>query len=259
MAIQEALEEENTKDTPSFGTEDLEEIHRSGTEAGLLGIYNFPGAVYATDGSNDKGIMGAGYFKFDEHRVGCCQLGRGEEVNSSNRAELGALCLALEDAKRKQDRKPIILLSDSACFLSSSQKWVGEGKSPSMHGNPDADIMRDIVQLLRERIEKGLLTIFIKIKAHQGDPLNELADRLADEGRQSENIRWSLPTNRPIFYRTDNGIMHHSPMNPMVKKKNRPPGITATTQDPANISQSSAHIHVFKTMVQHILIVNTGY
>jgi len=33
MAIQEALEEESTKDTPSFGTEDLEEIHRSGTEA----------------------------------------------------------------------------------------------------------------------------------------------------------------------------------------------------------------------------------
>jgi len=38
MAIQEALEGESKKDTPSFGTEDLEEIHRSGTEAGLLGI-----------------------------------------------------------------------------------------------------------------------------------------------------------------------------------------------------------------------------
>jgi len=46
-----------------------------------------------------------------------------------------------------------------------------------MYCNPDADIMRDIFQLLRERIEQGLLTIFIKIKAHQGDPLNELADR----------------------------------------------------------------------------------
>jgi len=218
MAIQEALEEENTKYTPSFGTEDLEEIHRSGTEAGLLGIYNFSGAVYATDGSNDRGAMGAGYFKLDEHRGGCCQLGRGEEGNSSNRAELGAACLALEDAKRTQDRKPIILLSDSACFLSSSQKWIREGKSLSMHGNPDADIMRDIVQLLHERIEQGLLTIFIKIKAHRGDPLNELADRWADEGRQSENIRWSLPTNRPIFYWTDNGIRHRSRMNPMVKK-----------------------------------------
>jgi len=43
MAIQEALEEESTKDTPSFGKQDLDEIHRSGTEEGLLGIYNFPG------------------------------------------------------------------------------------------------------------------------------------------------------------------------------------------------------------------------
>jgi len=79
--------------------------------------------------------------------------------------------------------------------------------------------MRDIVQLLRERIKQGLLTILIKIKAHRGDPLNELADRWADEGRQSENIRWSLPTNRPIFSWTDNGITHRSPMNPTVKKR----------------------------------------
>ena len=88
-----------------------------------------------------------------------------------------------------------------------------------MHGNPDADIMRDIIQLLRERIEQGLLTIFIKIEAHRGDPLNEQADRWADAGRQSENIRWSLPSNRPIFYWTDNGATHRSPMNPTVKKR----------------------------------------
>jgi len=163
--------------------------------------------------------MGAGYFKLDENRGGCCQLGRGEEGNSSNRAELGVACLELDTTKRKQDRKPIILLSDSACYLSSSQKWIGEGKFPSMHGNPDADIIRDIVQLLRERIEQGLLTIFIKIKAHRGDPLNELADRWADEGKQSENIRWSFPTNRPIFHWTDNDTTHHSPMKPTVKKK----------------------------------------
>jgi len=193
------------------------EIHRSGTEAGLLGIYNFSGAVYATDGSNDKGVMGAGYYRLDENRRGCFRLGRGEEGNSSNRAELGAACLALEDAKRKQDRKPIILLSDSACFLSTSQKWIGESKSPSMWENPDVDIMRDIIQLLRER--QGLLTIFIKIKAHRGDHLHELADRWADKGRQSENIRWSLPTNRPIFSWTDNGTTHRSPLNPTVKKR----------------------------------------
>ena len=88
-----------------------------------------------------------------------------------------------------------------------------------MYGNADADIMRDIVQLLRERNEQGLITIFIKIKAHRGDPLNGLAERWADEGRQSQNIRWFLPTNKPIFYRTDNDITHHSPMNSTVKKR----------------------------------------
>ena len=100
-AIYEDLEADNTKDTPSFGSEDLEDIYRAGTEAGLLGIYNFPGAVYATDGSNDKGVMGAGFCRLDENRGGCCQMGRGKEGNSPNRAELGAECLALEDAKKE--------------------------------------------------------------------------------------------------------------------------------------------------------------
>jgi len=73
----------------------------------------------------------------------------------------------LEDDKEKEDRKPIILLSDSAFFLFSSQEWIGGEKSPSMCGNPDADIMRYIVQLLREHIEQGLRTVFIKMKAHR--------------------------------------------------------------------------------------------
>jgi len=64
ITIQEALEAEK-KDTPSFGMEDLEKIHRLGTEAGLLGIYSFPEAVCATDGSNNKGSMGAGFYRLD--------------------------------------------------------------------------------------------------------------------------------------------------------------------------------------------------
>jgi len=79
-----------------------------------------------------KGVMGADFYRLDENRGGCCQLARREEGNSLNRAELGAACLALEDAKQIQDRKPIIFLSDSACFLTSSPKWIGEGKSPSI-------------------------------------------------------------------------------------------------------------------------------
>jgi len=61
ITIQEAIEADNAKDIPSVGTEDIENIHRRGIEAGLLGVYSFPGAVYATDGSNDKEFMGAGF------------------------------------------------------------------------------------------------------------------------------------------------------------------------------------------------------
>jgi len=50
--------------------------------------------------------------------------------------------------------------------------------------------------------------------------LDELADRWATEGRQSENIRWFLPTNRPIFSWTGNGMTHQRPtVNPTVKKR----------------------------------------
>ena len=49
-------------------------------------------------------------------------------------------------------------------------------------------------------------TIFIKIKALRGDPLNELADRWADMGRKVKAS--DGPTNRPIFSWTENGKPH---------------------------------------------------
>jgi len=55
--------------------EDLEILYRQGTEVGLLSIYPFLGAVYATDRSYDKGVMGAGFYRLDENRGRCCQLG----------------------------------------------------------------------------------------------------------------------------------------------------------------------------------------
>jgi len=88
--IQEAIEAEDSKDTPSCGTEDLEILRRQGTETGLLGpgITYSPGAVYTTDGSNDKGVMGPGFYRLDENRKGCCQLGRGEKRKLSHQSEL---------------------------------------------------------------------------------------------------------------------------------------------------------------------------
>ena len=68
-------------------------------------------------------------------------------------------------------------------------------------------------------MEQGLITKFIKIKAHRGDPLNELADRWADKGRQSENIRWFPSHQWFIFSWTESGTTHQSPMNPTDTKR----------------------------------------
>jgi len=102
---------------------------------GSYGSTSSPEEFTPLDGSNNRGVMRAEFYRYDEDRGGCCQLGRGEEGNSSNRPELGVACLALEDARNKDDDKPIVLLSDSACLLSSVQKWTGEGKSPTIVGD----------------------------------------------------------------------------------------------------------------------------
>jgi len=169
--------------------------------------------------------VGTGFYRLDEARieeVAANLKGRGRKL--LQQAGTGSGMPATGRRKyRKCRRKTEVFLSDPARLLSSAQKWSGEGRSLSMWSNQDTDLVRTIVQLLREQIDQVFLevTIFIKIrvKAHRVDSLNELADRWADMGRGSENIRWSLPTNRPIFSWTDNGKTYQSPMNPRVKEE----------------------------------------
>ena len=42
-----------------------------------------------------------------------------------------------------------------------------------IHKFPDGDILRDIIELLRNRIEKGIFTLFVKICAHSGEFLTK--------------------------------------------------------------------------------------
>ena len=69
-----------------------------------------------------------------------------------------------------------------------------------IHKFPDGDILRDIIELLKKRVAKGLLTLFVKIRAHRGEFFNEIVDRSADQGAlAAENVRWNCPRLRPIF------------------------------------------------------------
>ena len=70
----------------------------------MLGCYWFRGVVFAGDGSDHRGRMGAGAFCLgDPEMKQCVGVGREEEGTSSNRPELAALVLALRATKTTDD------------------------------------------------------------------------------------------------------------------------------------------------------------
>ena len=74
----------------------------------------------------------------------------------------------------------IVILTDSKCLLDSIQPWIGEGCNPMIHKFPDGDILRDIIELLRKRVDRGFFTLFVKIRAHRGDFFNEIDGRIKE-------------------------------------------------------------------------------
>jgi ribonuclease HI len=56
------------------------------------------------------------------------------------------------------------------------QTAAGEGSKATLANAPNADILAEIIERLRERIEKGSATFLVKVKSHRGDPLNKRAD-----------------------------------------------------------------------------------
>jgi len=165
----------------------VEEIYWAGTESVLMDIPNFPGVVYATDRSKSSKGMGAGFYRHNTKGRSCCRVGGGTGGGSSGRAEFDAACLALEDSL--SHNKPIAVLTDSERLMTVSSNWVGERKDPLLRHSRDGDILARIMSLLQKRVDRGLFTIFIKIRAHRGKFSNEKANRWADEGRDDTVTR----------------------------------------------------------------------
>jgi len=144
-------------------------------------------------------------------------MGRDEEGSSSNRVEHAAACITLEDALQyATSQRPLILLPDSKCLVMAIQKWI----DPTIKESPDGDIIREILEPLRLRIDLGLFTLFVKTKSHRGEFLNKMADRWADKGRHTETeARWTSLRQRPIFSWTVSGIAHCSTIRKVVKTR----------------------------------------
>ncbi len=88
--------------------------------------------------------------------------------------------LALQSAALSED---VLLLCDSAAVLCAIKKWVGQGGKATLATAPDVDILREIVCLLTQSVRARRATFLIKVKSHRGEPINERADTLAEEGR----------------------------------------------------------------------------
>ena len=78
---------------------------------------------------------------------------------------------------------------------------MGQGGRATLANAPDADILREIVELLRTRIEVGRAMFFVKVKSRRGEPLNERADTLAERGRAKpeEEKQWDVRTDRITY------------------------------------------------------------
>jgi hypothetical protein len=81
------------------------------------------------------------------------------------------------------------------------QERVGQGGKATLATAPDADILREIVCLLTQRVRAGRATFLIKVKSHRGEPINERADTLAEKGREisDDDKRWDDRTDRMTF------------------------------------------------------------
>ena len=126
-------------------------------------------------------------------KTGTYKVGREHEGVNSLRAELAALERVLADCDVNKD---ILCLIDCQAGLTKLDRWIGFGRQATLAQDPNADIMRAILERLHERVNCGAATFLTKLKAHSGEPLNEIADTRAKAGRESEDETkiWNQPS-----------------------------------------------------------------
>ena len=197
--LEEAVSSDAKKDECQVALSGEERDFWMGTEAGMLGAYNFQSMVLGGDGSDEAGRMGAGFCELYRSDIkGCMRVGRERKGTSSNRPELAALEVTLRQEEETDD---ILYLCDNQSVLTEVNAWIGEGGKVTLVTSPNADIMREVLCTLRTRITAGSATFLINVKSHRGEPINEQADDLADEGGREDDAAcaWTARTGRMVF------------------------------------------------------------
>jgi hypothetical protein len=67
----------------------------------------------------------------------------------------------------------LLYVCDSETTLDKVSRCIGSGPRTTLAGDANADIMKTIIECVRERVLQGTRTFMVKVKAHRGEPLNE--------------------------------------------------------------------------------------
>ena len=95
-SLEQAWFDRRGKDDLCMRHQDEEYRFWLGTEAGALGAYGFPGRVVATDGSENRGRMGAGYWELSRQPIGeCWEEVPGEEIGERRTFQHAPACSAM--------------------------------------------------------------------------------------------------------------------------------------------------------------------
>eukprot|EP00961_Rhodomonas_salina_P136988 1842707-Rhodomonas_salina.1 len=99
---------------------------------------------------------------------------------------MGALAFAT-DPRHNDVNKSLTLFTDSKSTLDILRRWTRGDFAP----RPEDERHWDILQCLLANIRASKAgTTFIWVKAHSGDPCNEMADVYANVGTESDDVRW---------------------------------------------------------------------
>lgn len=143
--------------------------------------YNLAGTVTATDGSvRADGCMGCSAVFLD----GRPTLRRGVHGDPcSTTAELSGLLMATDAASLLE---PLTILTDSLTSLQTLTSMHRKDFCKDLQRHPQRRLITDLVNSLNHRASAGASTLFVKVRAHTGEPMNEAADEAADQAVESD-------------------------------------------------------------------------
>ncbi|ESO92455.1 hypothetical protein LOTGIDRAFT_120973 [Lottia gigantea] len=145
------------------------------------------GTIVYTDGAcfnnGQKGATaGVGVYWGPHHKDNVSRSLDGRQTN--NRAEIHAAIIAIEQAKSKNIDK-LVLYTDSEFLINSITKWIDGWKRRDWKLSTGKPVINkeDFEEL--DKALEGINVKWVYVRGHCGNPGNEAADRLANEGARS--------------------------------------------------------------------------